>query len=320
MEWLNYHHLYYFWTVARTGSISAASEELRLAPPTISNQLRKLEESLGEKLLRRSGRRLVLTDRGRIAMRYADEIFSLGREFTGTMKSRPTGRPLRFSVGIADVLPKLIAYKLLEPAFHLDVPIKIVCREDRPDHLLADLAVHDFDIVLSDAPASPATNIRAFSRLLGECGVSFFASRRLRVGPQKFPRMLDGAPFLVPTENSAFRRSLDEWLNTKDIRPNVVGEFEDFALLRVFAEEHHGMYAAPAVIERELVRYGSKKIGHTEDIRVRFYAISVERKLEHPAVVAVCEVARQSFLPVPARNNKGRKDGRSGGQQAPARG
>jgi LysR family transcriptional activator of nhaA len=293
MEWLNYHHLYYFWAVARTGSIAAASEELRLAPPTISNQLRKLEDSLGEKLLRRSGRRLVLTDMGRIAMRYADEIFSLGREFTNTMKDRPTGRPLHFSVGITDVLPKLVAYKLLEPALRLPVPLKIVCREDRPDHLLADLAIHELDVVLSDAPASPASNVRAFSHLLGECGVSFFAARKLRLRQERFPKMLEGAPFLVPTDNSAFRRSLDEWLHARDIHPNVIGEFEDFALLRVFAEEGFGIYAAPSVVEREWLRYGFKRIGHTDDIHVRFYAISVERKLQHPAIVAVCEAARQ---------------------------
>lgn len=169
MEWLNYHHLLYFWTVARTGSISAASEELRLASPTISNQIRKLEDNLGQDLLRRSGRKLVLTDRGRIAMRYADEIFSLGQEFTSTMKERPTGRPLRFCVGIADVLPKIIAFRLIEPALRLGMPVHLICREDRPDHLLADLAVHDVDVILSDAPASPAANILAFNHLLGEC-------------------------------------------------------------------------------------------------------------------------------------------------------
>ncbi len=296
MEWLNYHHLLYFWTVARTGSITAASEELRLAAPTISNQIRKLEDSLGEKLFRRSGRGLVLTDMGRIAMRYADTIFSLGRELADTMKDRPTGRPLRLCVGIADVLPKLIAYKILAPAFRLGTPVRIICREDRPEHLLADLAVHDLDVVLSDSPASPASNIRAFSHLLGECGVAFFAPKSVQLARRRFPKCIDGVRLLVPTDNSAFRRSLDEWLVTHNIRPVVIGEFEDFALLRAFAEEGFGIFAAPSVIEAQLRRYGFRKIGKTEEIRVRFYALSVERKLQHPAVVAICEAAQQELF------------------------
>ena len=245
MEWLNYHHLLYFWTVARTGSVTAASKELRLACPTISNQIRKLEDSLGEELLRRSGRKLVLTDMGRIAMRYADEIFSLGQEFTSTMKERPTGRPLRFCVGIADVLPKVVAFRLIEPALRLHTPIHLICREDRPDHLLADLAAHDVDVVLSDAPASPAANIRAFNHLLGECGVSFLAPKRLAHLKKRFPKSLDRAPFLLPLENTALRRDLDEWFHSESLRPVVVGEFADLALLRVFAEEGLGSVCGP---------------------------------------------------------------------------
>lgn len=296
MEWLNYHHMLYFWTVARKGSIAAASQELRLAAPTISNQIRKLEESLGEKLFQRSGRALVLTDMGRIALRYADEIFSLGQEFTDTMKDRPTGRPLRFCVGIADVLPKLIAYKLLEPAFKLGQAVRIICREDRPEHLLADLAVHDLDVVLSDSPVSPSANIRAFSHLLGECGVAFFATEGVELGSQRFPKCVNGARLLVPTDNSAFRRNLDEWLAAHDLRPVVIGEFEDFALLRAFAEEGFGMFAAPAVIEKQLRRYGFKRIGKTDEIRVRFYALSVERRIQHPAVAAICAGAQERLF------------------------
>lgn len=296
MEWLNYHHLLYFWTVARKGSIAAASQELRLAAPTISNQIRKLEDRLGEKLFQRSGRALVLTDMGRIAMRYADEIFSLGQEFTDTMKDRPTGRPMRFCVGIADVLPKLITYKLLEPAFKLGQAVRIICREDRPEHLLADLAVHDLDVVLSDSPASPSANIRAFSHLLGECGVAFFATEGVELGSRRFPKCVNGARLLVPTDNSAFRRNLDEWLAAHDLRPVVIGEFEDFALLRAFAEEGFGMFAAPAVIEKQLRRYGFKRIGKTDEIRVRFYALSVERRVQHPAVAAICAGAQERLF------------------------
>lgn len=296
MEWLNYHHLLYFWTVARTGSITAASKELRLAPPTISNQIRKLEIALGENLLQRSGRKLVLTDTGRVAMRYADEIFSLGQEFTSAMKERPTGRPLRFCVGIADVLPKNIAFHLIEPALRMQIPIHLICREDRPDHLLADLAVHDVDVVLSDAPASPSANIHAFNHLLGACGVTFFAPKKFAFARKGFPRSLDGAPFLLPLNNTALRRDLDEWFHSKNLRPTIVGEFADLALLRVFAEQGYGTFAAPTVMHEQMRRYGFHKIGATEDITMRFFAISVERQIKHPAIIAVCEGARNQLF------------------------
>jgi len=295
MEWLNYHHLLYFWTVARTGSIAAASKELRLSPPTISNQIRTLENDLGEELLQRSGRKLVLTDMGRVAMRYADEIFSLGREFTSTMKERPTGRPLRFCVGIADVLPKTIAFRLLEPALRSRVPVHLICREDRPDHLLADLATHEVDVVLSDAPASPSTHIRTFNHLLAECGVTFLAPRKLAFLKHGFPRSLDGAPMLLPLDNTALRRDLDEWFHSHNVRPTVVGEFADLALLRVFAEEGFGVFAVPTAMEEQMRRYGFQKIGATTKIGVRFYAISVERQVSHPSVVAVCAGARRAL-------------------------
>jgi LysR family transcriptional activator of nhaA len=304
MEWLNYHHLLYFWAVARTGSISAASKELRLSSPTISNQIRKLEDNLGEELLRRSGRKLVLTDMGRIAMRYADEIFSLGQEFTSTMKERPTGRPLRFCVGIADVVPKIIAFRLIEPALRLRIPVHLICREDRPDHLLADLAVHDVDVVLSDAPASPVANIRAFNHLLGECGVSFVAPKKLTFLKKGFPRSLDGAPVLLPLENTALRRDLDEWFHTQKLRPMVMGEFADLALLRVFSEEGFGVFAVPSVMEDQMRQYGFSKIGATDKISFRFYAISVERQVRHPAVIAVCEAARSGLFRVRNRAAK----------------
>lgn len=299
MEWLNYHHFLYFWTVARTGSISAASKELRLAPPTISNQIRKLESDLGEELLQRSGRRLILTDTGRVAMRYADEIFSLGQEFTSAMKERPTGRPLRFCVGISDVLPKTIAFHLIEPALHLQVPIHLICREDRPDHLLADLALHDVDVVLSDAPASPSADIRTFNHQLGQCGVTFFAPKKLASMKRRFPRSLDGAPFLLPLDNTALRRDLDQWFHAEDLRPSIVGEFADFALLRVFAEEGLGAFAVPTVMAGQMRRYGFHKVGATQRIVVRFYAISVERQVRHPAVVAVCAAARNKLFARP---------------------
>ena len=298
MEWLNYHHLLYFWTVARTGGVSAASAELRLAQPTISGQLRLLEEHFGEKLFHRVGRRLELTDMGRLVYRYAEEIFMLGRELTDAVRGRPTGRPLRFAVGIADQLPKLIAYRLMEPALKLPEPVRLVCHEDKPERLLADLAVHALDLVLTDAPLNPTINVRAFSHLLGECGTTIFGAKALAGRYRRgFPRSLDGAPFLMPTDNTVLRRNLDQWFSQLDLRPQVVSEFEDSALLKAFGERGVGLFAAPTAIEAEVRRqYGVQIIGRVEQVRERFYAISVERRLKHPAVVAISEAAKEKLF------------------------
>jgi LysR family transcriptional activator of nhaA len=298
MEWLNYHHLLYFWTVARLGSVARATEELYLSQPTISAQIRVLEESLGEKLFTRTGRNLMLTEAGRVVFRYADEIFSLGRELRGAVKGRSPGRPVRFVVGVADVLPKLIAYRLLEPALHLAEPIRVVCREDKPERLLAELSVYGLDLVLADAPIAPTVKIRAFNHLLGECGVTVFGTAQVAAAYRHgFPRSLDGAPFLLPTDNTTLRRSLDQWFDAEGIRPLVVGEFEDSALLQVFGQTGAGLFAAPSVIEVEVRRqYRVQVIGRLEAVRERFYAISVERKLKHLAVVAISEAARQKLF------------------------
>jgi len=298
MEWLNYHHLLYFWTVAREGSVARACQRLHLSQPTISGQLRALEESLGEKLFARQGRGLVLTEVGRTVYSYADEIFSLGRELMDNLKDRPTGRPLRLSVGIADVVPKLIAYRLLEPALALSERVHVVCREDKPNRLLAELALHGVDLVLADAPLSPAMRIRAFSHLLGECGVCFFAVPKLAAAyRRRFPASLTGAPLLLPTDNTTLRRSLDQWFDQHGLRPQVVGEFEDSALLKVFGQTGTGLFVAPAAIERELrLQYGVVVVGRVEQIRERFYAISAERRLKHPAVVAISEAAHHRIF------------------------
>ena len=298
MEWLNYHHLLYFWTVAREGSVARACQRLHLSQPTISGQLRVLEEALGEKLFARQGRGLVLTEVGRTVYSYADEIFSLGRELMDNLKDRPTGRPLRLSVGIADVVPKLIAYRLLEPALKLPERVHVVCREDKPERLLAELALHGVDLVLADAPLSPSMRIRAFSHLLGECGVCFFAVPALAaVYRRRFPASLAGAPMLLPTDNTTLRRSLDQWFDAQGLRPQVVGEFEDSALLKVFGQTGAGLFAAPAAIEREVRKqYGVVVVGRVEEIRERYYAISAERRLKHPAVVAISEAAQHHLF------------------------
>ncbi len=298
MEWLNYHHLLYFWVVAKQGSITQASKELRLAHPTISAQIHRLEEVLGEKLFERKGRQLVLTEFGRVALRYADEIFSLGREFMDAAKGRPSGRPIRFVVGISDALPKSVVYRILEPAFRLKEDIRVVCREGSAEGFMAELAMHTVDVVLSDTPAGHGTSVRAFSHPLGECGTAFFAAPELaRACRRRFPRSLDGVPFLVPGASSALRRTLEEWFDSLNIRPRVIAEVDDAALAKIAGEAGLGVFAAPDVVEKEVrQRYKVRLIARAEEVRQRFYAISVERKIRHPAVVAISEAARKHIF------------------------
>lgn len=298
MEWLNYHHLLYFWTVAKEGSIARACEKLRLAQPTISGQLRSLEDTLGEKLFAKAGRGLVMTDVGQVVFRYADEIFGLGRELQDVLKGRPRGRPLRLVVGVSDLVPKLIAYRILKPALEMAEPVQIVCDEDTPERLLAALAEHRLDVVLSDAPITSAIPVKAFNHLLGTCGVTLFASPKLAATYGKnYPLCLDAAPFLLPIEGSSLRRSLDQWFDSLNIRPRLVGEFKDGALMKTFGEAGVGIFAAPAAIEKEIrEHYKVVPIGRIDSITVRFYAISVERKLKHPAVVKISETAREELF------------------------
>ncbi|MBZ5498768.1 MAG: LysR family transcriptional regulator [Acidobacteriia bacterium] len=295
MEWLNYHHLQYFWVTARTGSIAKASRELLLSPPTISTQISSLESNMGEKLFERSGRRLVLTDMGKLVFRYADEIFSLGRELTDTLKGRPTGHPLKLVVGLADVLPKGVAYKLIEPAMRLGRPVRIICREDPPDRLLALLALQELDLVLTDAPIALGIRVKAYSHLLCESGLTFLASRKLaRAYGRDFPRSLDGAPFLLPTDNTAIRQELNRWFEAHGVHPQIIGEFEDDALLAEFGRAGLGIVPSLSILDQFKRPLGLHRIGSTDEALGRIYAISIERKLKHPAVVAICEKARDT--------------------------
>jgi LysR family transcriptional activator of nhaA len=295
MEWLNYHHLLYFWTVAREGTIARASEELRLAQPTISGQIRVLEDQLGEKLFQRSGRNLVLTDMGRLVFRYADDIFGLGRELMDTLKDRPTGRPLRFQVGVADEVSKVIAYRLLEPAMRLEQPVYMVCRDGAADRLLTELATHSLDLVIADTPISPTIKVKAFSHPLGETPVTVFGTAKLAATRRKnFPRSLDGAPFLLPTVGKTLRRTLDQFFDQQSIRPRIVAELDDSALLTTFGQAGAGLFVAPTVLEKEVARqFGVTAVGRLDAVRERYYAISVERRLKHPAVVAISEAANE---------------------------
>jgi LysR family transcriptional activator of nhaA len=298
VEWLNYHHLLYFWTVVRTGSVTAASAELRLAPPTISVQIRRLEEQLDEKLLRRAGRRLLPTEMGQAVFRYADEIFSLGRELLDMVRGRPTNRPMKLVIGVVDVMPKSIAHVLIEPALRLGERVRIVCREATPEQLLAQLSVQTLDLVLADAPIGPGVNVRAYNHLLGETGVSFLGSAKLaRTYRRRFPKSLQSAPILLPATNTAMRRNIDHWLDTVGVRPEIVGEFEDSELLWEFGAAGEGIFPVPTVLERRLKRlHRVNVVGRTDAVRSRFYAISVERRLKHPAVVAICEAARRELF------------------------
>jgi LysR family transcriptional activator of nhaA len=298
MEWINYHHLLYYWTVVRAGSIGRACEQLRLAPPTISAQLRTLEESLGEKLLVRSARGVQPTEVGQIVYRYADDIFSLGREMVDTVKGRPTGQPLKLVVGIADVVPKEISHALIEPALQLREQVQITCREDNQEHLLAQLAIQELDVVLSDTPIGPPAKIRAYNHLLGECGTTFFATPELRKTYRKrFPQILQDAPLLLPADNTNVRLALNHWFDDQEIRPRIIGQFEDFALLRQFGESGAGIFPAPSVLEKQFRSHGGLRlIGRTEAVRNRYFAISVERKIQHPAVIAICETARHRLF------------------------
>ncbi len=298
MQNLNYHHLRLFWAVAREGNLTRASAELCLTPQTVSGQIRSFEEAIGEKLFRRSGRRLVLTDVGQMTLNHADEIFSIGHELMETLRGQPTGRPLRLVVGVADVVPKLVAHRLIEPALHLDEPTRVVCCEGSPEKLLADLAVHRLDVVLSDGPIPPTVRVKAYNHQLGRCGVTFMArpdlAGRLREG---FPRSLDGARVLLPSPDAVLRRELDGWFTRRGVRPVVVGEFDDSALLKVFGQAGAGFFTVPSVIADEVGRqYQVQSIGTTEDVVERFYAISVERRIRNPAVAAICEAARSELF------------------------
>jgi LysR family transcriptional activator of nhaA len=298
MERLNYQHLERFWAVVREGGVTRASQKLHVSQPTVSAQVRALETALGRKLFARSGRGLVLTDFGRTIYRYADEIFGLGRELMDTAQGRLAGRPLRLAAGVANVVPKLIACRILEPALKLPGGVQLECLEDTPEQLLAQLALHHLDVVLADAPVGPTVKVRAFNHLLGECGVSVLGRPQLaRAYRRSFPRSLDGAPFLLPRANSALRRSMEDWFDREGVRPRVVGSFDDSALLKAFGQVGAGLFAAPTAIEAEVCRqYDVRLVGRLESVREQFYVITVERTLKHPAVVAISEIARRKLF------------------------
>jgi len=294
MRPLNYNHLHYFWTVAREGSVAAAAERLHLTPQTVSGQLRILEQELKAELFQRVGRGLKLTPTGELVFRYADEMFSLGTELRQVLSGGTASDARPLVVGIVDVLPKVVCQRLLAPALSLEEPVHLVCREGTLETLLGQLATHQVDLVLADRPIGSATSVKALNRLLGESGLSFFAAPALaaRFGAD-FPRCLDGMPMLLPAAGTYPRRTLETWFDETGIQPRVVGEFDDSALLKAFGQHGAGVFPAPTVIEAEICRqHQAVVVGRTEAVREAYYAISVERKLTHPAVRAILEQPR----------------------------
>lgn len=298
MDWLNYHHLMYFWTMAREGSVSKAADKLHLSQPTISGQLRQLESAIGTKLYERVGRELRLTETGKIVFEYADEIFSTGHELMQRLKGNQTCRSLPFVIGVPDFVPKLIAYRLIEPIFRMEQPVQLTCYEGKLSELLADLAMHRLDLVISDSPAGSQVSVKAYNHPLGECGVSWVGTKARVDGlTGQFPQSLAGQPLLLPTQNTVLRRSVEQWLEKQDFEPTVVAEIEDSALLKILASQGIGIApVADPVLSDVEGQYGLHPIGSLEGVSMQFVAISAERKVTHPAVKLISEEAARRVL------------------------
>lgn len=298
MEWLNYHHLHYFWTVAHEGSIAAASRKLGVGRPSISMQLKVLEGFVGAPLFTRRGRHLRLTESGEMVLTYADDIFQTGRELVDAVRGRSTGKPKRFRIGIADVMAKMVAFELLLPALDEGADTVLECHEDEPNRLFADLAVSKLDLVLSDIPLAPGIDVRAYNHVMGESSTTLFAAPDLhaRLGSD-FPRSLNGAPFLMPSQAAAIRRSLELWLGQEGVRPKTVAEFEDGALMKVFGEAGRGVFPGPTIVRDHICKnYNVCIVGELKTVRERFYAISPERKIRHPGVARIVESAKSGIF------------------------
>jgi len=298
MAALNFKHLRYFWMVAKTGSIARAAEQLHLTPQSISGQLSEFSETLGAELFRRSGRNLELTDSGRRILSYAEEIFTIGDELLDVLHDQQATKTLHFRVGIADSVSKSVAYRLVEPALKLGEPVRLVCREGRLASLLAELAIHRLDMIIADRPMPGNLNVRGYSHLLGESGLTVFGTRRLaRERSVNFPAMLDNAPFLLPGEDAAIRPKLIQWLEANNLRPHIVGEFDDSALVKAFGQAGAGLFVAPtAIVDHVCEQYKVVELGRIDAVVEQLYAITTERRLTHPAIVAISKVAREDVF------------------------
>jgi LysR family transcriptional regulator, transcriptional activator of nhaA len=296
---MNFKHLHYFWVAARAGGVVRAGEQLHTTPQTLSGQIKLLEERLGRRLFRRNGRKLELTDDGRVALGYADEIFHLGSELESAMREKRDGpRVLEFRVGVADAVPKTMAYRLLEPALNMPGAVRVICGEGKLPDLLGQLALHKLDLVLADEPLSSRVSVKAFNHELGTSTISFFCAAQLAATLQgSFPDCLNGAPMLIPGLASSVRQQFEAWLTRKGLYPRVVGEFDDGALTGAFGREGRGVFMAPTVLDAEVTaQYGAVKIGQTDELVEEFFAISVERRITHPCVVAITDGARERLF------------------------
>lgn len=295
---LNYKQLHYFWRVAKSGSIARAAEQLRLAPQTISSQIGTLEEALGTELFLRVGRRLELTAAGQLALSYADEIFQIGRELEETVRNRPGQGDILFRVGVADVVPKSMAYHLLAPALGSAGRVRLICREDKLERLFAELAIHKIDLVIADRPLPSQLGVKGYSHTLGRSPIAFYAVRKLAVHYRKgFPQSLSGAPMLLPSDGATMRGALTRWFSENQIEPRIVGEFDDTALMKAFGKAGTGIFPAPAILADEIrSQYDAEIVGRADSVATRYYAISIERKLIHPAVVAISKAAKSELF------------------------
>ncbi len=298
MDNLNFKHLKYFWTVAKTGSIARASEQLHLTPQSISGQLTEFEERLGVELFRRTGRNRELTDAGRRILTYAEEIFAIGNELMEALHVQRSRKSLTFRVGIADSVSKSIAYHLVEPALRLSDPVRLICREGRLSALLAELAVHHLDMIIADRPMPASLNVRGYSHLLGESGITFFGTPNLAKQLKgEFPACLNGAPLLLPGEDAAIRPQIIQWFEANNLRPEILGEFDDSALMKAFGQAGAGLFVAPSTLASHVCeQYKTVAIGRIDSVIERLYAITTERRLTHPAIVAISKAAREDIF------------------------
>ncbi len=295
---INLKHLRYFWAVASYGSLTKASEALHLTPQTISGQLRDLEESLGKKLFRREGRNLALTETGRMAFSYADEMFQIGLELQDVLDGQTLGVKITVKIGVAMIVPKLLAYRVLAPALEMSESTNLICHEAPLVDLLADMSVHKLDAVLSDSPINPSLNVRAYNHSLGGSGITFFATPKYAKKLEKdFPQNLHDFPFLMPSNSCSLRKKLEIWFEQQTIKPRVVAEFEDRALMKAFGERGTGVFTSPQTMENDVLeKYGVKVIGRTDEITEEFYLISPERRIKNPAITAITEAARTNLF------------------------
>lgn len=293
---MNFKHLHYFWVTAKAGGVVKAGAQLHTTPQTLSTQIKLLEDRLGRRLFRKAGRKLELTEDGRVALRYADDIFALGGELETAMRERRgnSGAVLEFRVGVEDVVAKSVAYRLLAPALDLPQPVRLVCVEGQFDDLMAQLALHRMDLVLTDEPLTSRLSVKAFNHALGRSAMSFLCAPALQARLQgDFPRCLDGAPMLLPGGSSSVRPQVDAWLSQHDLHPRVVADFNDSALMQAFGREGRGVFVAPTVVEEEICsQLGVRCLGRSDELVEDFYAISVERRIRHPCVAAITSAAR----------------------------